>query len=620
MELQYIWIQDYRSISEQGFNFGGEFIFDFDYATGNLAFKKNINFIPDFFGSKISNVTAIIGKNGSGKSTFLNFIKLNIAHDIGNTNLNYICIFKEKGKFYLYNSIHNVTVKIPRELNAILENAPRGTIDGKLVSLKYPTAFMFYSPIIDFDIEDYEYTPLDLSTNYILRYTKPIKNSDHSHFENIAFKEKKKQLEFISEYHGSLPFNRPEELYMRPHEINVETLLNDLSEETKLLSNLKYWQSIIVEEKKKTSDQSTKLSKTQIYEAMFWHLVNTTQVKKSFLDETIKVPFLNRRIPYKPISDSPTFEIVEQLFKSATKENEYLISYAEFIEFSSALDNLSTDGAMYYFFARFNLTSRSDEDSEKKFASINKFLKAYYEISKIGDFLAIDFGLSSGENAWLTLFSRLYGGRKRISEYIANINESRTLSHKMDTFTDDPEVVILIDEGETSFHPEWQRKFLSTLCDFLPEVLNVPRVQLVLASNSPFLVSDLPKTNIQFVELKDNKTKVIEREMSSFGANIHDLLARDFFLDIPIGEFAEKKISSAISQLNNSNDNNYLDHTETLKLINIIDDPFVRDKMLQMYALKFESENWEEGMLELQKQYIEAQLKKIRNKKDVKNQ
>ena len=185
----------------------------------------------------------------------------------------------------------------------------------------------------------------------------------------------------------------------------------------------------------------------------------------------------------------------------------------------------------------------------------------------------------------------------------------------MDIFTDDPEVVILIDEGETSFHPELQMKFLSTLCDFIPEVLNVPRLQLILASNSPFFISDLPKTNIQFVELKENKTKVIDREMSSFGANIHDLLARDFFLEIPIGEFAEKKISSTISQLNNTNDKQFFDHEEVLKLINIIDDPFIRDKMLQMYALKFENKNWEEGVLELQKKYIEAQLKKIRDRK-----
>lgn len=616
MELQYLWIEDYRSINHQGFNLGGEYNFMFNYETGKLTCKKNESFISGFFGNKISNVTAIIGRNGSGKSTFLDFIKLNIATDIGNTNLGYLCIFRVRGrnKLFLYNSLHNVEVKIPTELNGLIENAPRGTIDGNLVSLEFPTAFLCYSPTLDYTIEEFQFTPVDLSTNYFFRNAKPIKNSRYSYFENLAFMEKRRQLEFMSDYHGYLPFKRPQEIYMRPHVLDIDQILEEVKDDQQLFNNLTLWRSIFKETSETISDYAAKFSEAEIFETIFWHIINSTQIKERFFEERVDIPFLKQSPPYKPSSDTPAFEIVSELLKSNNGSIRFLPSFKDFNEFSYLLKNLNPNDAIYYFYARFNLESRSKHNSEVKFDAINKFLKAYYKISSIGDFLTFDFGLSSGESAWLSMFARLYEGREIISDYMEDINSSRTLSHNMEAFTQYPEIIVLIDEGETSFHPEWQRKFINTICDFLPQVLNVEKVQIIFASNSPFLISDLPKTNIQFIDLIDDKTVVIENEITSFGANIHDLLANDFFLNVPIGEFAENKITKAIKDLGNLNEMT-IDKGEIINLIRLIDDPIVRNKMFQMYAVKYESANWEEGYFELQQKYYSDKLIELRNRK-----
>jgi predicted ATPase len=611
MELQYIWINDYRTISQQGFNFGGKYIFDFDFESGQLSCESNPQFITDFFGSKISNVTAIIGANGSGKSTFLDFIKLNIAHDIGNTNLNYLCILTvpNEDTIYIYNTL-NITIKLPDGMSSRFKNTKKGRIEGQLISLRYPTAFIYYSPIVDLNF-DYETTPIDLSTTSILRNTKPINNSRHKLFDDITFIEIKKQLQFISNYSGSLPFDMPEELVMNPYLFDSDAIISKIESNDQIASNLKYWKNIFKREHEAISDRSTIAYTRSVYESLFWAIINFSQIKHEIYGETIRIPFLDASPLFKPVTNNPTKEIVEHFFSSFPTESK-LPTLQALIRFSSLLDKLLEQDAMNFFFARFNL----DIGNPEKFNLINDFLNSYYEISSSGDFLTFDWGLSSGEQSYLSMYARFFESRDKIKEYGKLMSQHRTLSHNMMAYDETPEVVILIDEGETSFHPQWQKEFLYNLCNSLPELLNVNKLQLVLASNSPFLISDLPKSNIIFVEKVGRKTKVVDRKISSFSANIHDLLAFDFFLDVPVGKFAKEKIEAIIAWLGSDQKlDNLGGYPENiLKVIHIIDDPIIRNKLLQMYALKMNNETWDEFLLVQQQKVIEQRLKEIRKK------
>ncbi len=73
MELVYLWVEEYKNIKNQGFNFSPRFRCAYDAANKELTIAENEDFIPDFFGENI-NVTAIVGKNGSGKSSLLKSI------------------------------------------------------------------------------------------------------------------------------------------------------------------------------------------------------------------------------------------------------------------------------------------------------------------------------------------------------------------------------------------------------------------------------------------------------------------------------------------------------------------------------------------------------------------
>ena len=74
MELVYLWVEDYKNIQKQGFNFSPRFRCEYDEDTKELNIidkEETGEFYPkNFFGDNI-NITAIVGENGSGKSSLV---------------------------------------------------------------------------------------------------------------------------------------------------------------------------------------------------------------------------------------------------------------------------------------------------------------------------------------------------------------------------------------------------------------------------------------------------------------------------------------------------------------------------------------------------------------------
>lgn len=107
-------------------------------------------------------------------------------------------------------------------------------------------------------------------------------------------------------------------------------------------------------------------------------------------------------------------------------------------------------------------------------------------------------------------------------------------------------VNIILDEIELYFHPEFQRIFVNRL---IKELINnydglaeraVERFNIIFITHSPFILSDIIKTNVLFLE--DGNTS----EMTTFASNIHEILSSSFFLNNTIGEFALLQIREVL--------------------------------------------------------------------------
>lgn len=151
-----------------------------------------------------------------------------------------------------------------------------------------------------------------------------------------------------------------------------------------------------------------------------------------------------------------------------------------------------------------------------------------------------------------TEFSSLSSGEKQIAY---SLNSLTYHLRNLDSVLIESErakynfVNIFLDEIELCFHPELQRIYLNelykTLKRFDNESEHINGINICFITHSPFVLSDIPDSNVLFLT-HHNKYELLsvpfESTTKTFAANIHDLLNDGFFVSSTIGAFAERCI------------------------------------------------------------------------------
>lgn len=113
---------------------------------------------------------------------------------------------------------------------------------------------------------------------------------------------------------------------------------------------------------------------------------------------------------------------------------------------------------------------------------------------------------------------------------------------------------LVMDEVEICFHPEYQRRFISEMIGYIERLgLNKNMsFNILIATHSPFILSDILKGNILYLDDGQN-ANITDEFKNSFCANICDLLYQSFFLKEGfIGEYSRQKLRSIFLLLNKS--------------------------------------------------------------------
>ena len=109
-----------------------------------------------------------------------------------------------------------------------------------------------------------------------------------------------------------------------------------------------------------------------------------------------------------------------------------------------------------------------------------------------------------------------------------------------------PNQILFLDESETSLHPQLQRQLVNYMIEFFEVFIPRARVHIIFATHSPILLSDIPKGNCTFLD----KDISFDQISDTFGANIFDLYRIPFNMTSgAIGAFAERKINDAIGKV-----------------------------------------------------------------------
>jgi predicted ATP-binding protein involved in virulence len=150
---------------------------------------------------------------------------------------------------------------------------------------------------------------------------------------------------------------------------------------------------------------------------------------------------------------------------------------------------------------------------------------------------------------------------------------------------------IVLDEIELYYHPEWQRTYIADLLDYIgkinPENLkHIRGLNITFLTHSPYILSDIPDTFV--LKLLKGSPELHKEEEKTFGSNIHDLLANDFFMKNGfMGEFARTQIDKLINEIKPLEKISKQEYEQNFKKrIEIIGEPFIQTKLLELVASK----------------------------------
>ncbi len=198
IEILYFWIYDYKNIHLQEFNLSPRYNFSFkptEYKTSDNKKKvasgildcinikednKYCPFIKDFFGSNITNVTAIVGKNGTGKSNLLEFIRDILVSsfvyesDLSKKNFEYCFFFileksnNKNSKLEVISNDININTKGISNIN--IQSIPLRISKEQAEEYNYYT--IFYSYLLDRSESNEIYSNIirNISTNWTTTY------------------------------------------------------------------------------------------------------------------------------------------------------------------------------------------------------------------------------------------------------------------------------------------------------------------------------------------------------------------------------------------------------------------------------------------------------------------
>lgn len=581
MELLYLYVHnDNKNIKGCEYNFSPNYRFTYDVAAKTFYMKwHKPNLQNKWFGDNILNISAIIGKNGAGKTNLLECIIKSLSGNRGGW-----IIYLHNGQ--LYTNIPKIHDEIKFSFCISRFEKFGSPLNNELEKRVDDTHVIFYSSSIDRAIsnDNSHYSKFnDISNAYLLRKKRQeigntpefahISDVDlmqtHDIFRFLLF------LRYIRTSHKDLvsSLKLPDYFQLTLHAYNYRNLnhptynqlTQNLSNNFEDILKLKLLQRIFA-----TKD----IPKTWDATTSYNEVISLSNSKYDYNIYDLLLDIYNRKgIIYKAKQqglmggDSPfTFDVS-----------------IDFIDYKF----LNTLYDFYY-----------ETPLKLPYCSSRAFDDTYSN-----SWITINYGVSSGERVLYTLLARIFNAIFGKQGEIHHVCENRIInSHDFDGNT----IILLFDEPDLQLHPEWQQKFINTLLSafskYFPKIL----FQIIITSHSPIIISDIPKSNILFIEKgPDGYSHIINHlaaPKETFAANINSLYNDSFFLEgIPIGDFAKEKIQYIYNRLNNGEI-----YPNILDDIYRIGEPLIKDLLLRLYDSKRQNQ-----AEDIRIQYLIDELRKI---------
>lgn len=592
IELLFIWINqdDHECFHPMEFNFSPEYDIHFDLDNRTLvAIKKDG--INVFKSNNLLNLSAIIGENGTGKTTLLQYL----------TSLSCSPI-QEPARDEYYD--HRIQQNEKKKFIAVyLEN--NNTL--KVLNITDTAVNFEGSEVAPYTREDF------IDDNYTSKISHIyLSNSEYTENRNL----RSEAIDYITLTNDTIQsvfdtfyrrlFHLSDTGFIRNNEFNAlqSIHLKKMSrQQTQMILDIIYQNYIA----NKCKDFCGKRIKNISYSvASVYTLIpngaqalnyQTAFASKEYLNKVYtkadqEIAKMQRE---KPVVSTCLINLVFELIYSFNQFNlsgeslpcnEVYSQCKRFVEtipdavaksyYADILEELD------YFFNICNSANGKDnglpEDDSARRVYIETDIISIYKLIELilqrgSSFLikylkVFDLEMSSGERALMNFMSRVL--------FASLIDKFMPESQ----FKLQDNVLLLIDEIDLYLHPEWQRRIIFELIDAVNNQFPDKNFQIIISSHSPIVLSDIPSANTTYLMRENGVIAQHKDKTQTFGANIHTLYKDAFFIKngLAMGEYAQTYVNNIIYDIHSKD----FDQENIKKQIMIIGEPVIRKKLLQI--------------------------------------
>lgn len=648
--LLYIWIEKYRNIRHLGFNLSSQYEFKFEFKknakTPSGILTANEIHSAQLFKDYFWDLKALIGKNGTGKSSFVEATIQNILTDYPKSFTGFIVtdkyILNRSGIAITHPNIKIAGEKLKEIRNADISNFHRPKYHRKLSETQASKAKG--ARIINTFLDNYAIFYYSLLINYDRVYESGSPIAGHQAFEvdYHRYFDISTESQIVADYNryvqsGALTLKSESEIltHKSMESFRILNYLLDRTNESPFKVNIPVVTVHLNEiEQSYWEDISLLYKQDNLREDPFMaiiHRLRTSSMKHSWavFEEEILLRILLHLVRYEvnerynfgtygnlnPMTHTISF--FQTISEGQTSIKDLLNKYLQTSDiFKFEFKDLGSQIKSFILFLKANYQKgiiRITNYSFNTDFTQTEFLKEF--INRIDQFhgerknsdqtidkllvsmpiFSFDYrGLSSGEKSFLHMLSRFSSYIKLLTPETKN-------------------VIVFLDEPEVSFHPQWQKEFITIICKFFKKQLQGKTTQLIITSHSPIIISDLPKENIIFLDIDSATNSPVITSVSTdntFASNIHTLYTDAFFIQKgTIGEFAKQRIKEVIDILK---ERDVEQKERASEIIKIIGDKLIRQRLEEMFKESFESEpeNLDEKIARLEHELARAKSRK----------
>ena len=520
--LCYVYIESYKRLQQVGVVIDTHYQFKLNLQERYLKIGRKTSIPKNFWGNGIYSLSAIVGENGVGKSTILRFILDAVVEGAADKDLQCCILFERDG--ILYKCTHNCDLNVVGDGDVNIIETGRKSINTFFYSGHFSALFDYN------DVRTVELTGMyNASDNFrLIKDLQDYSNVDTMHLSNNI-------QSHLFAYQAQ---NNYRICYLLSQQ-HIRECLDDLNFPKYIIisantSGLKAIEVNYAGRFNGCQIPNFKRIRNSLKDNILANLIYCNLVNTVADQDFIRTEAYDFLVKWCDTYNEDTHDILNFYREYVTNEqmDETLRTFLNGIHWClEIVDEIcSFDDIIGYY-----IDIRNDNGSlynlvEHLLANRIYLTAKFFDMSYSHSLSDITV-LSSGEQELLNLFSRLYYAVVVGPKKFDNLHSPSLL---------------LLDEAEIGFHPEWQRQYVNRLCKFI-QLLLVPAghdFQIILTSHSPIILSDIPKCCTNF--LKEEYGYVVnnrDEQAETFAENIFNLYRRSFFMeDGLIGEFASNKI------------------------------------------------------------------------------